>query len=92
MPPRASVLVEVSPKIKRRNSRRTSTIRVSKPKGDSGVIDFGFMSDPGNASFKFSARKLQQDIKYIQDEVIWDMLIEPMCVGDRPKRRYGVRR
>lgn len=90
MPPRGAVLVAVSPKVKRGNSQRKMIAKRSKAKEDSGIIDFGFIADQDNSSFRFSARKLQQDIKYIQEEVVWDMLIEPMFVDQRPKsRRLG---
>jgi hypothetical protein len=91
MPPRGTVLVAVSPKVKRGNSQRKMIpAKRSIAKEDSGIIDFGFIADQDNNSFRFSARKMQQDIKYIQEEVVWDMLIEPMFVDQRPKsRRLG---
>lgn len=92
MPPKGTVLVEVSSKVKRGNSQRKLNAKSLKAREDNGIIDFGFITDRGSNSVRFSARKLQQDIKYIQEEVVWDMLIEPMFADQRPKsRRFGPR-
>mmetsp|Transcript_17366 Transcript_17366/g.32927 ORF Transcript_17366/g.32927 Transcript_17366/m.32927 type:complete len:95 (+) Transcript_17366:227-511(+) len=93
MPPKGTIPVHVSPPKRGRNSQRKIIVKAPIKKEDSGIIDFGFITDRKSDGIRFSARKLQQDIKYIQEEVVWDMLIEPMFVENRPKsKRLGLRR
>jgi hypothetical protein len=69
---------------------------MKKEEAETNIIDFGFSCvsspRPRHVGFRFSARKLQEDIKYIKDEVIWDMFIEPMLIEDKSKQDLSGRK